>query len=217
MDRVNVIATRKIQSPREELVNSITHGFGLLLSIIGSAMLVVPAVVHGDIKRIICFSIYGSSLITMYAVSTLCHGFSLGRTKNIFTLIDYSAIYLLIAGTYTPLALISLGGAWGWSFFGTIWAMAFAGIALTLILGERAQVLSIVIYLLMGWLGVVAIPPIVKNIPFSAIVLLVAGGILYSLGVIFYFREKLPLHHAIFHIFVLGGSLCHYLAILFYV
>lgn len=217
MDRADVIVTRKIQFPREELVNSITHGFGLLLSIIGSAMLVVPAIVHGDIKRTICFSIYGSSLIAMYAASTLCHGFSLGRTKNIFTLIDYSAIYLLIAGTYTPLALISLRGVWGWSFFCTIWAMALAGITFTLILGERAQVLSIVIYLLMGWLGLFAIPHIIKNISFGAIVLLITGGILYSLGVIFYFREKLSFHHAIFHIFVLGGSLCHYFAILFYV
>ena len=209
--------TRKRQSLREELVNGITHGVGLLMSIVGSVMLVIPANVHGDIKRIICFGIYGSSLIAMYAASTLCHSFPSGRIKNIFTLIDYSAIYLLIAGTYTPLVLISLKGVWGWSFFGTIWIMALTGIAVTLILGERAQVLSIVIYLLMGWLGVVAIPHIVKNISFNAIVFLVTGGILYSLGIIFYRWEKLLFHHAIFHIFVLGGSLCHYFAILFYV
>ena len=206
-----------MQSSREEFVNSITHGAGLLLSIIGSVMLVMPAIVHGDIKKILCFSIYGSSLITMYAASTLCHSFPLGRAKNIFTLIDYSAIYLLIAGTYIPVVLISLRGVWGWSFFGMIWAMALAGIAVTLILGERAQILSIVIYLLMGWLGVVAIPHIVKNISFNAIVFLVTGGILYSLGIIFYRWEKLLFHHAIFHIFVLGGSLCHYFAILLYV
>ena len=209
--------TRKIQSPREELINSITHGIGLLLSIFGTAMLVMPASVRGDIKRIICFSIYGSSLIIMYVASTLCHSFPAGRSKNIFTLIDYSAIYLLIAGTYTPLVLISLMGVWGWSFFGMIWAMALTGIAVTLILRERAQALAIVIYLLMGWLGLIAIPHIVKNISFSAIVLLVTGGILYSLGIIFYRWEKLSFHHAIFHIFVLGGSLCHYFAILFYV
>jgi hemolysin III len=153
----------------------------------------------------------------MYAASTLCHSFPAGRSKNIFTLIDYSAIYLLIAGTYTPVVLISLRGVWGWSYFGTIWVIALAGIAVTLISEGRAQVLSIVIYLLMGWLGVVVIPHIVKNISFGAIVLLVTGGILYSLGVIFYRWEKLSFHHAIFHIFVLGGSLCHYFAILFYV
>lgn len=209
--------TRKRQSSREELVNSITHGAGLLLSIIGSVMLVIPASVHGDIKRIICFSIYGSSLIIMYAASTLYHSFPSERSKNILTLIDHSAIYLLIAGTYTPVVLISLRGVWGWSYFGTIWAMALAGIACTLILGERAQVLSIVIYLLMGWLSLIAIPSIAKNIPFGAIVLLLTGGILYSLGIIFYFWEKLSFHHAIFHIFVLGGSLCCYFAILFYV
>ena len=209
--------TRKIQSPREELINSITHGIGLLLSIFGTAMLVMPANVHGDIKRIVCFIIYGSSLITMYAASTLCHSFPPGRIKNIFILIDYSAIYLLIAGTYTPVVLISLRGVWGWSYFATIWAMAIAGIALTLIFRGRAQVLSIVIYLLMGWLGVVVMPHIVKSISFGAIVLLVTGGILYSIGVIFYRWEKLSFHHAIFHIFVLGGSLCHYFAILLYV
>ena len=217
MDRSDLIVTRKIQSSREELVNSITHGVGLLLSIVGSAMLVMPAIVRGDIKRIICFSIYGSSMIILYAVSTLCHSFPLGRIKNILTLIDYSAIYLLIAGTYTPLVLISLRGVWGWSYFGTIWAMALAGIALTLISRGRAQVLSIVIYLLMGWLGLVVIPHIVKNISFGAILLLITGGILYSLGIIFYRWEKILFHHAIFHIFVLGGSLCHYFAILFYV
>jgi hemolysin III len=214
---LDIIVTRKKQSSREELVNSITHGAGFLLSIIGSIMLVMPANVHGDIKRIICFSIYGSSLIIMYAASTLCHSFPLGRIKNIFILIDYSAIYLLIAGTYTPVVLISLRGVWGWSFFCTVWTMALVGIAVTLILRERAQVLSIVIYLLMGWIGLVAIPHIVKNISFSAITLLVAGGILYSLGIIFYRWEKLSFHHAIFHIFVLGGSLSHYFAILFYV
>ena len=180
-------------------------------------MLVIPASVHGDIKRIICFSIYGSSLIILYTASTLCHSFPSGRIKDIFILIDYSAIYFLIAGTYTPVVLISLGGVWGWGYFGTIWAMAIAGIALTLFLGEKAQALSIVIYLLMGWLGLVAIPHIIKNISFDAIVLLVTGGILYSLGVIFYRWEKLAFHHAIFHIFILGGSLCHYFAILFYV
>ena len=208
---------RKRQSSREEVVNSITHGVGLLLSIIGSVVLVIPASVHGDIKRIICFSIYGSSMITLYAASTLCHSLPSGRIKNIFILIDYSAIYLLIAGTYTPLVLISLRGVWGWSYFGTIWVMAIAGIAFTLILREKAQVLSIIIYLLMGWLALFAIPPILKNIPFSAIALLFAGGIIYSMGIIFYFWEKLLFHHAIFHIFVLGGSLCCYFAILFYV
>ena len=217
MGSADVIVIRKRQSSREEVVNSITHGVGLLLSIIGSVVLVIPASVHGDIKRIICFSIYGSSMITLYAASTLCHSLPSGRIKNIFILIDYSAIYLLIAGTYTPLVLISLRGVWGWSYFGTIWVMAIAGIAFTLILREKAQVLSIIIYLLMGWLALFAIPPILKNIPFSAIALLFAGGILYSTGIIFYFWEKLLFHHAIFHIFVLGGSLCCYFAILFYV
>ena len=217
MDLEDAIVTRKIQSSREELVNSITHGAGLFLSIAGTVMLIIKASVHGGAGRIVCFSIYGGSMVVLYAASTLCHSFPVGRVKNLLTLIDYSAIYILIAGTYTPIVLISLRGAWGWSYFGTIWVMAFAGIASTLIFREKAKVLSIIIYLLMGWLALVAIRPIVKNIPFSAIVLLVTGGVLYIMGVIFYRWEKLSFHHAIFHIFVLGGSLCCYFAILFYV
>ena len=211
------IRPEKIQSSKEELLNSITHSVGLLLSIAGLVMLLMPASAHGNAKRIVCFSIYGASLVAMYAISTLCHSLPLGRAKNIVTLIDYSTIYILIAGTYTPIVLISFGPAWGWSYFGTIWGMAFAGLALTLISKGKAQVLSIVIYLLMGWLALAAIPPIIKNVSINAIVLLVTGGILYSLGVIFFRWEKLPFHHAIFHMFVLGGSLFCYFAILFYI
>ena len=201
----------------EEIANSVTHGIGFLLSIAGSCLLIVPASIHGDAWRIVSFSIYGSSLIILYGASTLCHSFSSERINHLFKIIDHSAIYLLIAGTYTPFVLIPLRGAWGWSFFGTIWVLALAGIAFKIFFVERFRVLSTVIYLLMGWLSLIAIQPIVEKIPFGGISWLVIGGILYSLGTIFYFLEKIPFHHAIWHLFVMGGSICHYFAILFYV
>jgi len=201
----------------EEIANSITHSVGFLLSIVGSAILVISACIHGDPWRVVSFSIYASSLIILYAASILCHSFSQGRINRLFKIIDHSAIYLLIAGTYTPFVLIPLRGAWGWSFFGTIWALALAGIVFKIFFVERFHVLSTVIYLLMGWLAIIAMQPIVEKIPFGGISWLVIGGILYSLGIIFYFWKKLPFHHAIWHLFVMGGSICHYFAILFYV
>ena len=208
------------QSLIEEIANSVTHGIGLLLSIIGLVVLVVLAKkIHGGAWRIVSFSIYGSSLVILYAASTLYHSFSFssGRINYIFKIIDHSAIYLLIAGTYTPFTLVSLRGAWGWTFFGTIWGLALAGIMFKVFFVKRFLILSTVTYLTMGWLAVIAAYPILKNIPLGGIVWLVMGGLLYSVGVIFHFFDKLPFHHAIWHLFVLGGSVCHYFAILFYV
>lgn len=203
----------------EEIANSATHGIGFLLSIAGLIVLVVLAKIHGDAWRIVSFSIYGGSLIILYAASTLYHSFSFssGRINYIFKIIDHSAIYLLIAGSYTPFVLVSLRGAWGWTFFGTIWGLALAGIMFKMVFVKRFLILSTASYLIMGWLALIATPPIIKNIPFRGIGWLVAGGIFYSVGVIFHFWDKLPFHHAIWHLFVLGGSICHYFAILFYV
>jgi hemolysin III len=205
------------QSLIEEIANSITHGIGLLLSIAGLVILVVLASIHGDAWRVTCFSVYGGTLIILYTASTLYHSFPLGRTKYIFKIIDHSAIYLLIAGSYTPFALISLRGAWGWTLFGTIWALALAGIAFKMFSVKRFFVLSTMTYLIMGWLALIAIRPIISNFPSKGIVLLILGGLFYTLGIIFHFSDKLPFHHAIWHLFVLGGSICHYFAILFYV
>jgi len=201
----------------EEIANSLTHGIGFLLSIAGLVVLVVLAKVHGDAWRIVSFSIYGSSLIILYAASTLYHSFSSGRIKHILKVIDHSVIYLLIAGTYTPFTLVSLRGPWGWTFFGTIWGLTLAGILFKMFFVNRFLVLSSISYLAMGWFALIAVYPIVKKIPVGGISWLVMGGILYSLGVIFHFWNKLPFHHAIWHLFVLGGSICHYFAILFYV
>jgi hemolysin III len=203
--------------PKEEIANSITHGMGLCLSIVGLVILVVLASIHGDAWRVVSFSIYGSSLIILYAASTFYHSFRSERMKHLFKIIDHSAIFLLIAGTYTPFTLIPLRGAWGWSLFGAIWGLALAGIGFKLFFVNRFKVLSTIIYLIMGWIVLIAIQPLVKNIPAGGLGWLATGGILYSLGVIFYLWKKLPFNHAIWHFFVMGGSTCHFFAIYFYI
>ncbi len=202
----------------EEIANSVTHGVGLLLSIAGLVILIVLAAPpSAGACRVVSFSIYGSSMILLYAASTFYHSFPQERVKNIFKIIDHSAIYLLIAGTYTPFTLVLLRGAWGWSLFGTIWGLALAGIIFKVLFVKKFKVLSVIIYLIMGWLVLIAIVPLVKNIPSGGLGWLVAGGVLYSLGVIFYSWNRFRFHHSVWHLFVLGGSICHFLAILFYV
>ena len=205
------------QSLIEEITNSITHGIALLLSIVGIVILVVLASRYGDIWRVTCFSVYGSTLIILYTASTLYHSFPRSRLKHTLKIVDHSAIYLLIAGSYTPFALISLRGAWGWTLFSAIWALALAGIVFKMFFVKRFLVLSTITYLAMGWLALIAVRPIINNFPFKGIVWIIAGGLFYTLGIIFHFFNKLPFHHAIWHLFVLGGSICHYFAILFYV
>ncbi|MGB2599951.1 MAG: hemolysin III family protein, partial [Candidatus Omnitrophota bacterium] len=183
----------------------------------GIVILVVLASTRGDIWRVSCFSVYGSTLIILYTSSTLYHSFPRSRLKHILEIIDHSAIYLLIAGSYTPFALISLRGAWGWALFGTIWALALVGIVFKMFFVKRFLILSTLTYLAMGWLALIAVRPIIDNFPLKGIVWLIAGGLFYTLGIIFHFFNKLPFHHAIWHLFVLGGSICHYFAILFYV
>ena len=205
------------QSLTEEIANSLTHGIGFLLSIAGLVILVVSAKSYGDPWRVVSCSIYGGSLIILYAASTLYHSFLSGRINYIFKIIDHSAIYLLIACSYTPFMLVSLRGAWGWSLFGIIWGLALAGIMFKMFFVNRFLVLSTASYLAMGWFALIAIYPIVKKVPPGGIGWLVIGGILYSLGILFHFWGKLPFRHAIWHLFVLGGSICHYFAVLFYV
>ncbi|MGB2879880.1 MAG: hemolysin III family protein [Candidatus Omnitrophota bacterium] len=205
------------QSLIEETANSITHGIALLLSIAGAVILIVSASRYGDIWRVACFSVYGSTLIILYASSALYHSFSLSRQKHVLKIIDHSAVYLFIAGSYTPFVLIPLRGELGWTLFGIIWALALAGVIFNIFFLDRFLVLPTITYLAMGWLALIAVRPIINNFPFKGIVWLIAGGLLYTSGIIFYFSNKLPFHHAIWHLFVLGGSICHYFAILFYV
>ncbi len=201
----------------EEMANTITHGIGIGFSIAGLILLVVRAAMYGNAWEVVSFSIYGASLILLYSASTLYHGFRSPRVKEVLRIFDHSAIYLLIAGTYTPFLLVTLRGPWGWSLFGTIWGLAILGITFKLIFGPRYDILSTIFYLLMGWVVIIAIKPLLSALPFAGLMWLLAGGLAYSLGVIFYAWEKLPYNHAIWHGFVLTGSLFHFFAVFFYI
>jgi len=202
----------------EETANTLTCALGLLLSIAGLAVLVTPAALHGDAWQVVSFSIYGASLILLYAASTLYHAVQAPRPKRILEIIDQSAIYLLIAGTYTPFTLVTLRSALGWSLFGVIWGLALAGIVVTwLFPAEKLQLFSSLSYLVMGWLILIGAGPLMKRLPAAGPYWLVAGGLLYSAGVPVFFFKKKRFAHTVWHLFVLGGSICHYVAVRFYV
>lgn len=187
------------------------------MSVVGLIVLVVLATLYGDVWRIVSFSIYGATLIILYLASTLYHSFRNRRVKRIFKILDHSTIFLLIAGTYTPFLLVSLRGVWGWILFGIIWALAVSGIVFKALCIDRFRKLSVLIYILMGWLCLIAVRQMVVRIPLGGLIGLTAGGVLYTAGVVFYAWRKLKFSHAIWHLFVLGGSICHYFSILFYV
>ena len=200
----------------EEIFHSITHGIGSGLSIAGLTLLLVLAILFGDVYQIVSFSIFGASLVLLYLSSTLYHGFQQPRVKHIFKIFDHASIYLLIAGTYTPFLLIGLGGSTGWTFLFIVWGIALFGVVFKILFIERFQVLSVVTYLLMGWLCVFIFREMVASIPLGAIIWLAIGGLFYTVGVIFYALQKIPYMHAVWHFFVLGGSLCHFIAVLLY-
>jgi hemolysin III len=200
---------------REEIVNSITHGIGMLLSITALVVLVVFAALKGDAWHVVSYSIFGSTLVLLYTSSTLYHSMTKEKIKNLFARFDHSAIFLLIAGTYTPYLLTVLRGTVGWVLFGIIWGVAFAGIVIRSIFLTRFRKLMIVLYLLMGWMFVFAIVPMVKHLPTSSLVFLFIGGGCYSLGVIFYSWRNLKYGHGIWHLFVLAGSIMHFFSVLF--
>ncbi len=200
-----------------ERFNSITHLMGAVLAAAGAAVLGGLAARLGDPWKIVSFSVYGATLFALYTLSTLYHSFR-GKAKRVFRKLDYCSIYLLIAGTYTPFTLVTLRGAWGWSLFGVIWGLAALGIAQEAWLGKGARIFSLVIYVLMGWLSVIAIKPLLAALTPAGFAWLAAGGLFYTGGIIFYaLDEKLRHGHGIWHLFVLAGSISHYLAILLYV
>lgn len=198
----------------EELANSITHGIGAALGVAGLVILVVFSAIYGDAWHIVSCAIYGASMILLYTASTLYHSFTNPEVKRILRILDHSSIYLLIAGTYTPFTLIALRGAWGWSLFGVIWGLAITGIIFKLYFTGRFNKVSTVIYVLMGWIAVIAIKPMIEVISFPVLLLLFGGGLSYTAGVIFYVWHKMPYHHAVWHLFVLGGTVLHFFAIL---
>ena len=197
----------------EEIINSVTHGIGALLSIAALIVLIIVADKHGDIWHLVSFSIYGGTLILLYLSSTLYHSFSTPRIKNLFARFDHVSIFLLIAGTYTPILLTSIRGVWGWTLFIIIWTIALVGAIIRSIYLHRFRKLMVVIYLLMGWLFVLAGKEIYLSLPSTSILFLVLGGLAYSVGVIFYMWRKLPYSHGIWHLFVLAGSILHFFAI----
>ncbi len=201
----------------EEIANSVTHGVGAALAVAALAVLVTYAGLFGDAWRVVGFSIYGASLVLLYLFSTLYHAFQNPRVKAVFRVLDHAAIFLLIAGSYTPLTLVTLRGAWGWTLFGVIWAFAIVGIVTTVAFLNAPRWLTASIYVVMGWLAIVAIKPLVAALPTGGMVLLAAGGLSYTGGVVFYVWERLPFNHAVWHLFVLGGSACHYFCMMFYV
>ena len=200
-------------SSREEIINSITHGIGALLSIAALVVLIMVAGKNGDIWHLVSFSIYGFTLVLLYLSSTLYHSFSNPKFKNLFARFDHVSIFLLIAGTYTPILLTSLLGAWGWTLFAIIWTVALVGAVIRSIYLHRFRKLMVVFYLIMGWMFVLAGKQIYLNLPFESLTYLVLGGIAYSVGVIFYTWRNLPYSHGIWHLFVLAGSVLHFFAI----
>jgi hemolysin III len=202
---------------RGERLNSITHLIGTSLALAGLVVLVVHAAQLGDPWKIVSFSIYGVTLVALYFFSTLYHS-TRGKVKMIFRTLDHAAIYLLIAGTYTPLTLVTLRGTWGWWLFGTIWGLAITGMLQDLLSTRRRSILSVAIYLSMGWLVVIAIRPLSHALPVEGLIWIITGGLFYSIGVVFYaLDKKISYAHTIFHLFVLAGSACHYFAILLHV
>lgn len=204
-------------SPIEELFNSITHGIGALISIAGLILLIVFSKMYGDLNHIISCSIFGITLVLLYTSSTLYHSFQKQNLKYVFKILDHSCIYILIAGTYTPFLLVTLKGVVGWSMFALVWSLTVIGVLFKVFFVHRFKIISTIAYILMGWIIILAIKPLLHALPIGGLVLLVCGGLAYTLGTIFYAWEKLPFNHAIWHLFVLTGSTCHFLAVIFYV
>jgi len=212
MDSASEKTYRKLNSG-EEIINSITHGIGALLSIAALIILIIIADRYGDIWHLVSFSIYGCSLVLLYLSSTLYHSFTNPKIKNLFARFDHVSIFLLIAGTYTPILLTTLRGVWGWTMFGIIWALAIAGAIIRSIYLHRFRKVMVVLYLLMGWMFIFAGKQIYLSLPPTSLNFLLWGGIAYSVGVIFYMWRKLPYSHGIWHLFVLAGSMLHFFAI----
>lgn len=210
-------STHNGYSINEEIANSITHGIGIILAMVALGILIACASIYGNPKHIISVSVYGVTLILLYTTSTLYHSLQHPRTKYIFQRLDHSAIFLLIAGTYTPITLISLSGPWGWSLFAVIWCLAVIGTAIQFGQTNRWRVVSLALYIGMGWSVIVAIKPLLLSVAPGGIILLFLGGLAYTFGVLFYRWKKLKFHHAIWHVFVLTGSILHFFAVLFYV
>ena len=207
----------KHYSSIEEKFNIISHAIGFILSIVALVLLVTYAILDGDVWHIVSFSIFGSSLIVLYAASTLYHSAKKPELRNRLNILDHASIYVLIAGTYTPFTLVTLKGPIGWVIFGTSWGLALTGIILKLFFTGKYDLISTIMYVFMGWIIVFAIKPLINNLPLEGLLWLFAGGISYTIGAILYSIGRIKFNHAIFHMLVLIGSFCHFMSVFFYV
>jgi hemolysin III len=207
----------KHYSPLEEKTNIISHAIGLVLSIVALVLMLVRASQHGNAWHIVGVSIFGASLIALYAASTFYHSASDPGIRSRLRIVDHATIYVLIAGTYTPFTLVTLNGSIGWTIFGVSWGMAVSGVILKLFYTGKYNVLSTLMYVFMGWIIIFAIKPLINNLPSGGLYWLFAGGLAYTSGAILYSIKKIPFNHAIFHMFVLLGSFCHFIAVYLYV
>ena len=201
----------------EDIANSVTHGAGLVLAIAGLVVLVVMAAIRGTAWHVVGCAVFGTTLVLLYGASTLYHSIPHPRARPVLKALDHSAIFLLIAGTYTPFMLVTLRGFWGWSLLAIVWTAAIAGVIMRASLGDRLAAVRVTLYIAMGWVAVVAFRPLIANLRPGGIALVVGGGLVYTLGVVFYARDRVPYFHAVWHGFVLGGSVLHFLAVLLYV
>ena len=207
----------RIVSLREELANAVTHGIGLVLSLIGMPILILAALDRGERTMVIGASVFGATLVALYAASTLYHAIPHPLLKRKLRVVDHAAIYLLIAGTYTPFTLGVLRGTWGWTLFGIVWTLAALGVLFKVLFGSGAMAkLSTAIYVAMGWVIIIAIKPLMASMEHTGLFLLAAGGLCYTGGVIFYVDRRRAWTHPVWHLFVMGGSICHYFAVLWY-
>ena len=207
----------KYYSPIEEKINIISHAIGFILSIVALVLLVRHAKLHGDVWHIVSFIIFGASLIILYAASTFYHSAKKPELRSRLKIIDHASIYVLIAGSYTPFTLVTLQGTIGWVIFTTSWGLALTGIILKLFFTGRYNLISTIMYLLMGWVIIFAIKPLINNLPLEGLLWLFAGGMSYTIGAVLYSIKKIKFNHALFHMFVLIGSFCHFMSVFFYV
>ncbi|MDP3871253.1 MAG: hemolysin III family protein [Methyloversatilis sp.] len=208
---------KREQSRAEEIANSSSHAVGLLAALVGAPVLVVHAARQGDAAFIVGVIIFAATVLLLYLASTLYHALPAGKAKRVFRVLDHSSIFLLIAGTYAPFSLGVLRGAWGWTLFGLVWSIAVAGIVFKAVGKASHPVLSTGLYLLMGWLVVIAVDPMVTRVPLSGLLWLLAGGVFYTAGVVFHATDsRLQYGHFAWHLFVMAGTTCHYFAVLWY-
>src|SRR2546427_9400303 len=215
MKELDVISERG-QTPGEEIANSISHGVGLGLAIIATPILIVATARAGSAWNLVGVTVFAASMMLLYLASTLYHALTHDRAKRVFRILDHGAIFLLIAGTYTPFTLGVMRGPWGWTLFGLVWSLAAIGLIKKAVFGVRYVWLSVILYLIMGWLAVIAAPQILHRVPLSGLAWILAGGIAYSFGVVFFAAHRIRYAHFAWHLFVLAGTVCHFFAVLWY-